>query len=251
LEEATERAWVLATLKFADTAIRSGYLVLASLTIPSTSRQLHTISSEFRKIDPEQLAASFNEIVGGSVENGMGAKDGWPLNLRRAGQKSQIFLSYRRTDSRHFAGRVSDCLIKEFGEDKVFRDVTSVLAGVRDFGNEILSQLKLAKVVIALIGPQWLTQPDETGRRRLDDKSDFVRLELKTALESNVPLVPLLFDGAVMPAPGSLPSVLKKLSRVQGHVIRDDPHFHSDMVELLKICRIHIDGVARSSQIGT
>jgi hypothetical protein len=34
-----------------------------------------------------------------------------------------------------------------------------------------------ANLLLALIGPQWLTITDENGQRRLDNPEDYVRLE--------------------------------------------------------------------------
>jgi Tol biopolymer transport system component len=70
-----------------------------------------------------------------------------------------------------------------------------------------------AGVVVAVIGPHWLDARDRTGRRRLDDPNDFVRRELATALSRNTRVIPVLVDGAAMPAPEDLPSDLVPLSR--------------------------------------
>jgi hypothetical protein len=37
-------------------------------------------------------------------------------------------------------------------------------------------------------------EPDESGRRRLDDPNDYVVLEIKEAFEQRVPVVPVLVD---------------------------------------------------------
>ena len=53
--------------------------------------------------------------------------------------------------------------------------------------------------MLALIGRRWLTITDEDGRRRLDNPSDFVRLEIEAAITRNVRIIPILVDGARMP----------------------------------------------------
>jgi hypothetical protein len=55
-------------------------------------------------------------------------------------------------------------------------------------------------VLLALIGLKWLDARDENGtHRRLDDPDDFVRIEIVTALQRNIPVIPILLDGAKIP----------------------------------------------------
>jgi hypothetical protein len=68
------------------------------------------------------------------------------------------------------------------------------------------------------------------GRRRLDDPSDFVRLEIETALTRPGMLVlPLLVEGAVMPPADHLPEPLRPLTQLNGAVVRNDPDYQGDM----------------------
>src|SRR5580693_7945944 len=96
-----------------------------------------------------------------------------------------IFVSYRRQESSHLAGRLSDRLADRFGEGKVFIDVDTIEPGV-DFAEEINRAVAACKVLVAVIGPSWLTMADEQGRRRLDDPDDIVRLEIEAALARDV-----------------------------------------------------------------
>jgi hypothetical protein len=57
----------------------------------------------------------------------------------------------------------------------------------------------VCQVLLAVIGPTWLTVTDERGRRRLDDPDDIVRLEIEAALAREVRVIPILVEGAVMP----------------------------------------------------
>lgn len=92
-----------------------------------------------------------------------------------------IFVSYRRQESSHLAGRLYDRLADRFGEDQVFIDVDIIEPGV-DFAEEIFRAVTACKVLLAVIGPTWLTATDERGRRRLDVPDDIVRLEIEAAL---------------------------------------------------------------------
>ena len=89
-----------------------------------------------------------------------------------------IFVSYRRQDSDHLAGRLYDRLVDRFGEGQVFMDVDTIEPGL-DFAEEITRAVAACQVFVAVIGPAWLTATDGRGRRRLDDPDDFVRLEIK------------------------------------------------------------------------
>ena len=54
---------------------------------------------------------------------------------------------------------------------------------------------------------------DHDGKRRLDDPEDFVRVEVAAALERDVPVLPVLIEGAQMPGPDDLPEDIRPLAR--------------------------------------
>ena len=122
-----------------------------------------------------------------------------------------IFISYRRNDTEGEAGRLFDDLAEEFGEDSVFMDVTTIEAG-RDFRKVIDESVSTCGVLLAIIGKTWLDATDDTGKRRLDDPSDFVRLETASALRRDIPVIPVIVRGAVMPHADHLPEDLKDLA---------------------------------------
>ena len=121
-----------------------------------------------------------------------------------------IFVSYRREDSSGHAGRIFDNLAAQFGQRQIFMDVDSIAPG-EDFVEALRSAVGACDVLIAIIGRQWLTTSGGAGRR-LDDPNDFVRLEIATALERGIPVIPVLVQGATMPPPDALPQDLAKLS---------------------------------------
>ncbi|MBV9182731.1 MAG: TonB family protein [Acidobacteria bacterium] len=122
-----------------------------------------------------------------------------------------IFVSYRRSDSQGEAGRVFDDLVAEFGEDMVFMDVAAIEAG-RDFRKVIEESVSQCSVLLVVIGPEWLNAKNESGTKRLDDPTDFVRIETASALRRDIPVIPLLVRGAQMPHPDQLPEALKDLA---------------------------------------
>ena len=125
---------------------------------------------------------------------------------------SGIFISYRRDDSAGHAGRLYDKLSEGFGADQIFMDIDTIDPGL-DFIEVIDRALASSKVVIALIGRRWTTATDGAGRKRLENPQDFVRMEVARSLEKGVRVIPVLVQGATMPAPDELPADLKALTR--------------------------------------
>ena len=86
--------------------------------------------------------------------------------------------------------------------------------------------------MVVLIGPGWLDATDERGRR-LDRPDDWVRIELEAALKREIPVAPVLVDGATYPDADRLPPSLQALAYRQGGRVRNDTDFHSDMRVLI------------------
>jgi hypothetical protein len=100
-------------------------------------------------------------------------------------------------------------------------DVDSLPPGA-DFLSVINETVGQSDVVLALIGPSWLDARDAEGRRRLDDPSDYVRLEVATALARQIRVVPILVGGAAMPPATALPPDLAGLAGKHAFAISDD-----------------------------
>src|SRR4051794_21890891 len=96
----------------------------------------------------------------------------------------RIFISYRPSDTAARVGRLFDRLTQRFGEDNVFLDVYRIAAGV-DFRIALNKALKKCDVLLAIIGPGWLSAANGKGRR-LADPEDHLRIEIATALESKM-----------------------------------------------------------------
>jgi hypothetical protein len=103
----------------------------------------------------------------------------------------QIFISYRRDDSSYAAGRLYDRLSTRFGKEQIFMDIDTIELGV-DFVQRIGEAVGDCHVLIAIIGKKWLEVSDVTGLRRIDNPNDFVRLELVSALDRHVHIIPAL-----------------------------------------------------------
>ena len=139
-----------------------------------------------------------------------------------------IAISYRRQDSSPVAGRLYDRLQAEFGKGSVFMDFDSIPYGV-DFREHIKQTLQRAKVVVAIIGPDWCGGK-EISNRRIDDPTDFVRLEVASALENGIPIIPVLVNNTPMPEARNLPPELEGLAFRNGLALDSgiDFHHHAD-----------------------
>ena len=126
----------------------------------------------------------------------------------------RIFLNYRRKDTEDTAGRLFDSLCAHFGEQRVFMDIDDIQPGV-DFDEVVHEAVGKCDVLLALIGPTWLTMVDEHGRRRLDDPDDYVRIELQVALQRDIRVVPVLIHDVAMPKAEDLPDGLQRLTHKQ------------------------------------
>lgn len=123
-----------------------------------------------------------------------------------------IFINYRRDDAPGVAGRLYDHLAKSFARRDLFMDVDAIKPGL-DFVEQLDSQVSNCDVLLALIGPHWLVAQNEQGQRRLYGNCDYVRIEIAAALKRDIPVIPVLIDGANMPTEVELPDDLKSLAR--------------------------------------
>lgn len=156
-----------------------------------------------------------------------------------------IFISYRRDDASGEAGRLFDDLVAKFGSDRVFMDVSGIEPG-RDFRKVIDENVASCGVLLAVIGKAWVDAKDEHGQRRLDDPSDFVRLETGSALKRDVIVIPVLVRGAAMPRADQLPDDLKELAYRNG-VELTHARWGSDVELLVKALRAHLGDLPSAS----
>jgi len=151
-----------------------------------------------------------------------------------AGQNPKIVVSYRRTDSA-MAGRIFDRLAQHFGKANLFIDIDNVPFGV-DFRKHIDDALQSSDLIIAIVGEKWLG-PQASGKFRIMNEADPVRVELETALRRNITVLPVLIDGTSMPDAGDLP---------EG--IRDFAYRNAIEVESGRDFNVHIERLIRAME---
>jgi len=131
---------------------------------------------------------------------------------------AKIFISYRREDSEWPAHEIYTAISRRLSnpDQDVFIDVDHIPFGV-NFKHYIRGVVAECDVMLALVGRGWLDARDpETGARRLDNPDDLVRIEIASALERGVTVVPVLLDGTSPPSEAQLPDDLKQLSLRNG-----------------------------------
>lgn len=79
LGEATQQGWLYATLRFGETQVRTGYLLIGILNSRQLRSALLRISKEFDQIKLEALTDNFAKIIAGSPEDGQSASDNFKL----------------------------------------------------------------------------------------------------------------------------------------------------------------------------
>lgn len=150
---------------------------------------------------------------------------------------TKVFVSYRRADTAHLAGRIYDHLEDAFGRDEVFFDVEAIPPGV-NFKTYIDTRMRQSAVVLALIGPNWLRQP--TFMQRMLGRGtgpDHVMLEIEIAMRHGVPVIPVLVDGAAMPGEANLPPSIRSLSSLNAMTIRGGADFRADIGKAIAVAK--------------
>jgi hypothetical protein len=147
---------------------------------------------------------------------------------------NRIYISYRRTDTAAYAGRLFDHLSRHFGRGFVFMDIQGGIPPGQDFAQAINAALDTCDVALVLIGKHWATSTGPNDNLRLDDPNDWVRVETAAALRRNILVIPVLVEGARLPDdPASLPEELRPLFR--RHVCElTDSRWSFDVGELVK-----------------
>jgi tetratricopeptide (TPR) repeat protein len=143
-----------------------------------------------------------------------------------------IIVSYRREDSRHITGRIVDRLEQHYGKGQVFMDIDAIPYGT-DFRQHLRNMLDRCDLLVAVVGPHWIGA-DASGQPRISDPTDWVRIEIETALSKDIPVIPVLIDRAHMPNPRELPESLRDFAYRQGADLDTGRDFHPHMDRLIR-----------------
>lgn len=144
----------------------------------------------------------------------------------------KIFLSYRRADTAGTVGRLRDRLAAHFGQRSIFQDTAAITPGDH-FPKTLARAISSSKIVLCVIGRKWLSKA-RGARPRIEDANDYVRRELETAITNKISILPVLMNGASMPAETSLPPSIRSITQVQ-HIRIDDDTFDKDAASLIDV----------------
>lgn len=124
---------------------------------------------------------------------------------------ASVFISYRVASGRAHARLLYDRLAAHF---TIFFDQESIRGG-EDWAERIRGEIESAVAVLAVIDPQWSLSFKESR------ETNFVEVELKTAIDLRKTVIPLLVGGAHMPSRDEIPT-LKEILEEQFIVLHDD-----------------------------
>ena len=135
---------------------------------------------------------------------------------------ASLFVSYRRDDTRWIARALHKHLADGLGAQRVFMDRIEIRGGQR-WAEQLEAALERCTLLLAIIGPRWLTLTDAFHQPRLRNPDDWVARELRTAFETGKVVIPLYVDGAArITDPNFLPEALRPLTGVEGITLSDD-----------------------------
>jgi hypothetical protein len=133
----------------------------------------------------------------------------------------RIFVSYRRGDAEGWARRLIGDLRSRFGTDAVAESGT---------GGDPATEMVTCDILIGIIGPHWPVTGSDSSP--VGSAGDPTGLEIATALERGLRLVPVLVGGASVPPADRVPEALRPLVRRQAQSLNDQ-RWRSDVAELI------------------
>jgi TIR domain len=133
---------------------------------------------------------------------------------------SHIYISYCCGDSLD-AGEIRGHL-SEVGFD-VRMDVYSFAPG-SSLNDQTFRAFKDASLMIVVVGRNWLNQ--------LKEAQDTARIELESALQRGIPIIPVLVDGAIMPDASELPESLQNFACCRPTEVGSGRDFEFGMMQL-------------------
>lgn len=151
--------------------------------------------------------------------------------LDSIGHQPKIFISYRRKDTIDATDRLYTELLKTMASTDVFLDTHSIPYGA-DFRDHIVSSVARFDLMLVMIGDHWLECEAESNLRQIEDPSDFVRIEIESALERQLIVIPVLVGLAEMPSASSLPLSVRELAFRNAALLRAGKEYGTQLESL-------------------
>jgi hypothetical protein len=140
-----------------------------------------------------------------------------------------IFINYRKDDSSGYSLALYHELLRWYDRQTIFKDFNNIEPG-EDFVESIDNALNSCVILLVIISDRWIQFIKERGVK--NNSTDFVRLEIATALSKNIYTIPITINNAIMPTESELPDDLKKLTRRQ-YLNIDQTRFETDILKLV------------------
>jgi photosystem II stability/assembly factor-like uncharacterized protein len=131
---------------------------------------------------------------------------------------------HRRLDSQEAFARIQERLVKRFGARNVYFDIET-MPYISGLPQHVRQKVRQCDAALVLVGNQGLQSSSADMRRALDDPYDIVRLEIEEAFDAGIPIIPVLLDGAPLPAPTELPATLARVPFLNGLVVESGSNF--------------------------
>jgi formylglycine-generating enzyme required for sulfatase activity len=141
----------------------------------------------------------------------------------------KIFISYRRKDSGYPAQQIYKVLAEYFGSGSVIFDIDKIPLGT-NFLKFLDNEISACDIFLVVIGDYWI----DLLKQRLGDQEDIVRIEIQTALEKKIPIVPILVGNASIPCKNDLPPKLSELTYMQAVEVRAGPDYDAHLKQMIR-----------------
>ena len=143
----------------------------------------------------------------------------------------KIFVNYRHKQEGGWAAKaIASKLQTEFGAERIFLDVDGIPPGGEL--EEIRSEIARAAALVVVLGEEWHKIQDDYGAQRIKQDDDWVRFEIRTAIERQIPIFPLLLDAAKLPPRQGIPEDIEPLIGRKAWTVRQ-PYADNDLVPVI------------------
>lgn len=143
--------------------------------------------------------------------------------------KRKIFISYRRADNPDFVERIRDWFAWKYGRDSVFMDFDTI-PPFTPFADFIRDKVRECDLLVAIIGADWVKTLND--RIKNSDDEDYVRTEIRLALELKKPIAPICIKKASIPSVRDLPRDLRPMLDYNSAQLDSGRHF-LDNIEMI------------------